>query len=66
MENTELRKALEEYLDLLRRNLAVASLEVLKTRYKKPFDELRHNIITTATAYVKQITLENIHFGRRF
>ena len=60
MENTELRKTLEEYLDLLRRNLAVASLEVLKTRYKKPFDELRHNISTTATAYVKQITLENM------
>ena len=58
MENTELRKVLEEYLDLLKRNLAVASLEVLKTRYKKPFDELRHNISTTATAYVKQITLE--------
>lgn len=28
MENTELRKALEEYLDLLKRNLAVASLDV--------------------------------------
>ena len=66
MENTELRKTLEEYLDLLRRNLAVASLEVLKTRYKKPFDELRHNISTTATAYVKQITLENIRIRADF
>ena len=35
MENTELRKALEEYLDLLKRNLAVASLETLKTKDRK-------------------------------
>lgn len=66
MESTELRKALEEYLNLLKRNLAVASLEVLKTRYKKPFDELRHNISSTATAYVKQITLENIRIRADF
>lgn len=34
MNNSELRKTLEEHLDLLKRNLAVASLEVLKTKYK--------------------------------
>ena len=66
MENTELRKALEEYLDLLKRNLAVASLETLKTKYKKPFDELRHNISSTATAYVKQIAFENIRIRADF
>ena len=66
MENTELRKALEEYLDLLKRNLAVASLETLKTKYKKPFDELRQNISTTATAYVKQVTLDNIRIRADF
>ena len=33
MRNSELRKALEEYLDLLKRNLAAVSLEVLKTGY---------------------------------
>lgn len=66
MKSSELRKSLEEYLDLLKRNLAVASLEVLKTRYKKPFDELRNNISTTATAYVKQITLENIRIRADF
>ena len=66
MENIELRKALEGYLDLLKRNLAAVSLEVLKTRYKKPFDELRHNISTTATAYVRQVTLGNIHIRARF
>ena len=66
MESTELRKALEEYLDLLKRNLAVASLETLKTKYKKPFDELRHNISSTATAYVKQIAFENIRIRADF
>ena len=66
MNNSELRKTLEEHLDLLKRNLAVASLEVLKTKYKKPFDELRHNIKSTATAYVKQITLENIRIRADF
>ncbi len=66
MENIELRTKLEEYLDLLKRNLAVASLEVLKTKYKKPFDELRHNISSTATAYVKQVTLENIRIRADF
>ena len=45
---------------------AVASLEVLKTRYKKPFDELRDNIKSTATAYVRQITLENIRIRADF
>ena len=66
MESTELRKALEEYLDLLKRNLAVASLETLKTKYKKPFDELRHNISSAATAYVKQIAFENIRIRADF
>lgn len=53
MESTALRKELEGHLNYLKRNLAVASLEVLKTKYKKPFDELRHSISSTATAYVK-------------
>ena len=66
MRNSELRKALEEYLDLLKRNLAAVSLEVLKTKYKKPFDELRQNISSTATAYVKQVTLENIRIRADF
>lgn len=66
MQSTELRKTLEEYLDLLKRNLAVASLEVLKTKYKKPFDELRHNISTTTSDYVKQITLKNIRIRADF
>ena len=66
MTSNELRKTLEGHLDILKKNLAVASLEVLKTRYKKPFDELRDNISSTATAYIKQITLENIRIRADF
>lgn len=66
MEKNELRTALEEHLDTLRRNLAVVSLEELKTKYKKPFDELRHNISATATAYVKQATLEDLRIHQDF
>lgn len=60
MEKNGLRTALEGHLDTLKRNLAVVSLEELKTKYKKPFEELQHNISATATAYVKQVTLENL------
>lgn len=60
MEKNELRAALEGHLDTLKRNLAVVSLEELKTKYKKPFGELQHNISAAATAYVKQVTLENL------
>ena len=66
MESTELRKALEEYLDLLKRNLAVASLETLKTKYTSPVAVLRHHISSTATAYVKQIAFENIRIRADF
>lgn len=66
MEKNELRTALEGHLDTLKRNLAAVSLEVLKTKYKKPFDELQHNIRTTATAYVKQVTLEGLRIHRDF
>ena len=41
MDEKELRKALEIHLDTLRRNLEVVSLEVLKTKYQKPYEELR-------------------------
>lgn len=66
MDKNELRTALEGHLDTLKRNLAAVSLEVLKTKYKKPFDELQHNIRTTATAYVKQVTLEGLRIHRDF
>lgn len=48
MDEKELRKALEIHLDTLRRNLEVVSLEVLKTKYKKPYEELRGQICKAA------------------
>ena len=49
MDEKELRKALEIHLDTLRRNLEVVSLEVLKTKYQKPYEELRRQICKAAT-----------------
>ena len=66
MKSTELRKELENYLIILKRNPDKVSLETLKTKYKKPFGELQHNISATATAYVKQIALENIRIRADF
>ena len=66
MERNELRAALEGHLDTLKRNLAVVSLDELKTKYRKPFEELQHNISTTATAYVKQATLEGLRIRSDF
>ncbi len=66
MEMKELRTVLEGHLDTLKRNLAVVSLEELKTKYKKPFEELQRNISTSATAYVKLVTLENLRIRADF
>lgn len=60
MENNDLRKTLAGHLDTLKRNLDAVPKEVLKTKYKKPFDKLCQDISTTATAYVKQVTLSEI------
>ncbi len=35
-----LREELEKHLDTLRRNLEVVPMDVLKTKYKKPYQEL--------------------------
>ncbi|MCM1239037.1 MAG: decarboxylase [Lachnospiraceae bacterium] len=58
--DNNLREALIGYLDTLKKNLAIVSLEELKTKYKKPFGELQHNISTTATAYIKEVTLKDL------
>lgn len=60
MDEKELRKTLEIQLDTLRRNLEVVSLDVLKTKYKKPYDELREKICKAATAYTRHVALSNI------
>ena len=56
----KLREDLEFHLDTLRRNLEAVSLEDLKTKYTKPFKELKDNICKTATAYTQHISLSGI------
>lgn len=46
-----LREELEKHLDTLRRNLEVVPMDVLKTKYKKPYQELKESICKAATAY---------------
>lgn len=60
MENNDLRKILVAHLDTLKRNLDVVPREVLKTKYKKPYNKLCQDISISATAYVKKITLSDI------
>ena len=63
---TGLRQTLASYLDTLQRNLAVVSMEILKTKYKKPFDDLCQNIRLSASAYVKQVTLKDIRIHKKY
>ena len=62
----KLRQTLASHLDTLQRNLAKVSLETLKTRYKKPFDELCRNIRESASTYVKQVTLKDIRIHNKY
>lgn len=66
LKQCELRKELAAQLELLKRNLAAVSEEILKTKYKKPYDELREQIRSTASAYVKSITLQDIRILRTY
>ena len=51
-----LREELEKHLDTLRRNLEVVPMDVLKTKYKKPSQELKESICKAATAYTRHQT----------
>lgn len=62
----KLREDLEFHLDTLRRNLEVVSMEDLKTKYTKPFKELKGNICKTATAYTQHISLSGIRIKSRY
>ena len=63
----KLREDLEFHLDTLRRNLEAVSMEDLKTKYAKPFKELKDSICKAATEYTKYISLNGIriksHYG---
>lgn len=56
----KLREALEVHLTTLRRNLEVVSMDELKTKYEKPFRELKGNICKAATEYTRYISLGGI------
>lgn len=60
MERDELRTTLVNHLETLRRNLQVVSMEVLKTKYKKPFDALRQDICKAATAYTRFLVFDDM------
>lgn len=62
----ELRQTLETHLDTLKRNLAVVSLETLKTKYRKPFTKLCQDIRLSASAYVKQTALKDIRVHKKY
>lgn len=66
MAEQTLRDTLIMHLDTLRRNIEAVSLEVLKTRYRKPYLALRAEIAASATAYVKEITLGDLRIHRDY
>jgi len=66
MEKQELRKTLAIHLDTLKRNREAVPLEVLKTKYKKPYDKLKQDISSAASEYVRAVTLEGIKIREDF
>ena len=54
MEKQELRKTLAIHLDTLKRNREAVPLEVLKTKYKKPYDKLKQDISSAASDILRQ------------
>lgn len=64
MENKELHDTLAQHLDTLKRNLAVVSLDVLKTKYQKPFNALRKDIQSTVSAYIRQIAFHGLRIRK--
>lgn len=60
MEDKAKRDKLISLLETLKRNLDAVPKEILKTKYKKPYDALVKDICVTAEDYVKQITLQGI------
>ena len=66
MERDELRTTLVNHLETLRRNLQVVSMEVLKTKYKKPFDALRQDICKAATAYTRFLVFDDMRIKHKY
>jgi len=61
-----LREELEKHLDTLRRNLEVVPMDVLKTKYKKPYQELKESICKASTAYTRHVSLGGIRIKQKY
>lgn len=61
-----LKDELEKLLNTLKVNHEKVPLKVLKTKYKKGYEELCGNICNTASDYVKQITLYGIRIHKDY
>ena len=56
----ELESCLSGLLSTLKKNREHVPLEVLKTQYKQPYEELVRNINLTASAYAKSVLLHRL------
>lgn len=61
-----LRGELEKYLSTLKTNRDRVPLNILKTKYKKGYEELCLNIRNTTSDYVKQIVLHEIRIHKYY
>jgi hypothetical protein len=64
VEREKLRALLVTHLDTLRRNLEVVSIEVLKTKYEKPYKALAKDICTAASEYTRELSLSGIRLKK--
>lgn len=65
-ETLRLRGELEKLLNTLKVNRDKVPLNVLKTKYKKGYEELRRNICNTTTEYVKQVAFHGIRIRKDY
>ncbi len=66
MDNNKTREKLISLLDTLKRNLAAVSKEILKTKYKKPYDALIKDISSTVQDYIKIPVLQGVRVHRKY
>lgn len=65
-EALQLKGELEKLLNTLKVNREKVPLKILKTKYKKGYEELCRNISNTASDYVKQLTLYGIRIHKDY
>ena len=65
-EALRLKGELEKLLNTLKTNRDKVPLKILKTKYKKGYEELCVNICNTASDYVKQVALNGIRIHKEY